>query len=335
MTLSGARVGFAAMLEQLAPSRAVALAERAEGAGFRGTMASDHFQPWLPRQANASFVWNVLSAVGVRTTGDLGPGALTPTFRWHPAMVAQASATLAAMYPGRHWLGLGSGDAISEHVTGEYWPEPHERISRLFEAIELIKKLFAASAAGRDVRHRGQYFKMESTRLWTMPAKPPPILVATSGPVTAHRAGKTVDGLITMNAPIERLALLLDRFNAGVRESGRRLEDADRILQLHLSWAATDEEAVANAVREWPNGAIGPVKSDVRSPFEFAQMGRLVGPDSFEGRVSISADPEVHRRVIQRCLDVGFDRVYLHNVGPNQEEWIDVFGRDVLPGLTG
>ncbi len=136
-------------------------------------MAADHFQPWVPQQGQSAFVWNVLAALGERTRGDMGPGVTAPTFRWHPAMVAQASATLAAMYPGRHWLGLGSGEALNEHVTGEYWPEAPERINRMFEAIDVIKKLFTASLAGKDIKHSGPFFKLESTRLWTMPKVAP------------------------------------------------------------------------------------------------------------------------------------------------------------------
>ena len=165
-------IGYAAMLERFHPTEAIELTKYAEGKGFTGVMAADHFQPWLAHQGEASFVWNVLGALGQVTTGDLGTGVTAPTFRWHPAMVAQASATLAAMYPGRHWLGLGSGEALSEHVVGQYWPEPHERISRMFEAVDIIKKLFASGLAGKDVRHDGQFYKLESTRLWTMPERP-------------------------------------------------------------------------------------------------------------------------------------------------------------------
>ncbi|MCW2839599.1 MAG: Luciferase-like monooxygenase [Aeromicrobium sp.] len=326
-------VGYAAMLEQFAPGEAVTLAALAEQHGFSGTMVSDHFQPWTPQQGEASFVWSVLAALGERTTGDIGPGATTPSFRWHPAMVAQAAATLSAMYPGRHWLGLGSGDAVSEHVTGTYWPEAPERINRMFEAIDLIKKLFVASKAGKDVRHRGQHFMLESARLWTMPDVPPPILVATAGPVTARRAGKTVDGMITEGAPLDRLGVLVERFAAGAKESGRDADHLTKLLRLHVSWAPTEAVALANAMREWPNGAMKFARSDIRSPFEFEQLARLVRPEDFEGRVVISSDPDVHRAAIQRCVDLGFDRVYLHNVGRNQKEFVEVFGRDVIPHL--
>jgi coenzyme F420-dependent glucose-6-phosphate dehydrogenase len=331
--MANVQIGYAAMLEQFAPAEAVALAAYAEQRGFSGVMAADHFQPWVPAQGESSFVWSVLAAVGERTSGDFGPGVTTPTFRWHPAMVAQASATLASMYPGRHWLGLGAGEALNEHIVGAYWPEAAERINRMFEAVEIISKLFTASIAGRDVKHSGQYYKLESTRLWTMPAVAPEILIATAGPVTAKRAGRHADGLITVGAPIEKLSMLFNKFGAGAREGGKDPATMPKVLRLHLSWAETDELAMANALREWPNGAMRFPKSDIRSPFEFEQIAKHLRPEDFDGRMVISSDPDVHRAHIQQFVDLGFDKIYLHNVGRNQREWIDVFGRDVLPKL--
>jgi len=330
----GLTVGYAAMLEQFHPTEAIALSVFAEEHGFSGVMAADHFQPWVPAQGQSAFVWNVLSALGERTRGDIGPGVTAPTFRWHPAMVAQASATLAAMYPGRHWLGLGSGEALNEHVVAGYWPEAPERINRMFEAIEIIKKLFTGSLAGKDVKHSGQFYKHESTRLWTMPEVAPEILVATAGPVTAKRAGRLADGLITVGAPLEKIAGLFAKFDDGAREAGKDPQTMPRVLQLHLSWAETDEQALANAMTEWPNGGMKFPKADIRSPFDFEQMAKLVRPEDFAGRMVISADPDVHRAEIQKYVDLGFDRVYLHNVGRNQREWIETFGRDVLPALV-
>ncbi|PPF84175.1 LLM class F420-dependent oxidoreductase [Subtercola sp. Z020] len=332
--MSDLSVGYAAMLEQFHPTEAVRLSALAEQHGFSGVMAADHFQPWVPQQGQSSFVWNVLAAVGERTKGDFGPGVTAPTFRWHPAMVAQASATMAAMYPGRHWLGLGSGEALNEHIVSQYWPETPERINRMFEAIDIINKLFTASLAGKDVKHRGEFYKLESTRLWTMPEVPPEILVATAGPVTAKRAGKFTDGLITVGAPLEKIDGLFKKFDEGAREVGKDPSTMPKVLQLHMSWAATDEEALTNAMVEWPNGGMKFPKADIRSPFEFEQMAKLVRPEDFEGRMIINSDPDVHREYIQRFVDLGFDRIYLHNVGRNQAEWIEVFGRDVLPKLT-
>ena len=331
--MSDLTVGYAAMLEQFHPTEAVALTALAEEHGFSGCMAADHFQPWVPQQGQASFVWNVLTAVGERTTGDMGPGVTCPSFRFHPAMVAQAAATLEAMYPGRSWLGVGAGEALNEHVIGGYWPEAGERSARMFEAIEIIKKLFDASIAGKDVKHKGTYFQMESARLWTMPEVAPPVLVATAGPLNAKKTGRLADGIITVGAPLEKIGGLFAKFEEGAREAGKDPDTMPRVLQLHLSWAPTDEEALTNAMVEWPNGGMKFPKADIRSPFEFEQMAKLVRTEDFEGRMVISSDPDEHRAYIQRFVDLGFDRVYLHNVGRNQAEWIEVFGREVLPKL--
>lgn len=325
------KIGYAAMLEQFDPATAIAAAVQAEKHGFTGAMATDHFQPWLPRHGAASHVWTVLGALGAHTTGELGPGVTTPTFRTHPAVIAQGAATLATLYPERAWLGVGSGEAINEHITGEYWPEPAERIDRMFEAIDVIRKLFTGSAAGRDVRHRGEYFRMESTRLWTMPAVIPPIHVATAGPVTARRAGRVADGLITNGAPNERIAPLLARFFDGAKEAGRDIRSMRRIVRLHLSWAPTDEEALANAVAEWPLAGLRVRRGDIRSPYDFEQLVRGVTTGDMHAGMVISSDPDRHLAEIQRYADLGFDRIYLHNVGPDQHRWLEVFGRDVLP----
>lgn len=332
--MSRLTVGYAAMLEQFTPRDCVELTVLAEENGFSGCMAADHFQPWVPQQGQASFVWNVLTAVGERTSGDLGPGVTCPSFRFHPAIVAQAAATTEAMYPGRSWLGLGTGEALNEHVVGGYWPEAGERSARLFEAIDLIKKLFEASISGKDIKHHGTHFQMETSRLWTMPETAPPVLVATAGPINARRTGEHADGMITVGAPLEKIEGLFGKFAEGARKAGKDPDAMPKVLQLHMSWAPTDSEAMANAMTEWPNGGMKFPKADIRSPHDFEQMAKLVRPEDFEGRMVISADPDVHRAEIQKFVDLGFDRVYLHNVGRNQAEWIEVFGRDVLPKLV-
>lgn len=328
--MARAQIGIAAALEQFHPREILRLGELAEEYGFSGTMAADHFQPWVPQQGEASFVWNVLSSLGERTRGDLGPGVACPSFRVHPALIAQAAATLEAMYPGRSWLGLGSGEALNEHMFGAYWPEAPERIAMMFEAIDLIKALFT----GKDVKHSGRYYKLHKTRLWTLSDPPPPIYVATAGPITAKKTGIHCDGIITVGAPPEKIEGVLGRFADGARSVGKDPETMPKLLQLHLSWAPTDAEALSNAIEQWPNGGMKFPKQDIRSPFDFEQMAKLVRPEDFAGRMVVSSDPDVHRAEIQKFLDLGIDRIYLHNVGRNQEEWTKTFGAEVLPKLT-
>jgi alkanesulfonate monooxygenase SsuD/methylene tetrahydromethanopterin reductase-like flavin-dependent oxidoreductase (luciferase family) len=219
-------------------------------------------------------------------------------------------------------------------VVPGYWPEAGERSRRMWEAIELVNQLFSASLKGKDTKFAGEFFKMETTRLWTMPEAAPPVLVATAGPINAKKTGRFADGMITVGAPLEKIEGLFAKFEEGAREAGKDPATMPKVLQLHLSWAESDEQALANAVTEWPNGGMKFPKADIRSPFEFEQMAKLVRPEDFDGRMVVSADPDVHRAEIQRYVDLGFDRVYLHNVGRNQREWIEVFGRDVLPKLV-
>lgn len=329
-----ATIGWSAPLEQLGPAEALAGAELSEAHGFSGVMAADHFAPWVPAQGQSPFVWSVLAALGQRTAGDLGPGVASASFRFHPAIIAQAAATQESLYPGRTWLGLGAGEALNEHVVAPYWPEAGVRSAMLFEAVDVIKKLFAASLAGKDVKHSGAHYRMETTRLWTMPVVPPPVLVATAGPINAKKTGMHADGIITPAAPREKLEMLLERFAAGAREAGKDPGAMPKVLQVHCSWAPTDEGAAASALTQWPNGGMAFPKGDIRSPHDFAAMARLVRAEDFAGRMLISSDPDAHRAQLQGYLDLGFDRVYVHNVAREQGPWMEVFGREVLPALV-
>jgi coenzyme F420-dependent glucose-6-phosphate dehydrogenase len=199
----------------------------------------------------------------------------------------------------------------------------------MFEAVDVIQQLFS----GKDVKHAGEFFKHHTTRLWTMPEQPPPILIATAGPITAKRAGARVDGIITPGATVEKVAAVFAKFDEGAQSAGKDPSDSPKVLQLHLSWAPTDEDALANAMTEWPNGGMKFPKQDVRSPHDFAAMAALVRPEDFEGRMVISSDPDRHRAEVQRFFDAGATEVYLHNVGRNQAEWMEVFGAEVLPKL--
>ena len=293
-------------------------------------MAADHLQPWVPAQGNAAFVWAFMAAAAERTKGDIGPGVTCPSFRTHPVVIAQAAATLAAMYPGRFWLGLGSGEALNEHVVARYWPEAPERINRMFEAIELFNRLFT----GQDVKHDGRFFKMETVRLWTVPES--------RRPSTSRRPGRS--------RPSDRAGGARDHHRRRARgqarddQRARRATAATRRATIPTTSSSscsctsrghqTDEEALANAMTEWPNGGMKFPKQDIRSPLDFEQMAKLVRPEDFEGRMLISSDLEAHRKEIQKYADMGFDKIYLHNVGRNQTEWIEAFGREVLPKIT-
>ncbi len=317
------------MAEQFSPTEIVEYSKAAESNGFTALMLSDHFQPWVPSQGQSPFAWALLGALGEATKLRFGTGVTPPGWRYHPAILAQAAATLEAMYPGRFYLGLGAGEALNEHVTGQYWPEPVTRLEMLAEAIEIIRKLFT----GKTVKHRGDYFTLETARLWTMPAEPPPIYVATSGPINAERTGRTCDGIITVGAADEKIRMLLGRFEKGAKEAGKDPAGMPRIVQLHVSWASTDEAAIEQAVKEWPNGGMNFPKQDIRNPEDFEAMSKLVQPENFKGRVLMSADLQVHLDHLQHYADLGFSEIYVHNVGRNQREFIEAYWREVLPNL--
>ena len=324
------RIGYAAMLEQFHPTDLLEWCSQAEEAGFdAGFMVSEHFHPWTPEQGQSAFAWSFMGALGLRTSLRFGTAVTCPGFRYHPAVIAHAAATLGAMYPDRFWLGLGAGEWLNEHVVGGPWPEIGVRSGMLFEAVELIERLLS----GEVVRHRGRYFTVESAKLYTRPPEPPPIYIATSGPRNAKRTGQHAHGMITVGAPDEKIGTLFRNFAEGCDDAGKDPNEAPKLLQIHISWAPTREEALDNAMRQWPNGGMNFPKQDIRNPEDFAAMAKLVRPEHFENRVLISADLDEHAAHIQKYVDMGFDEVHLHNVGRNQAEFIRAFGERVLPQL--
>ena len=324
------KIGYACMLEQFHPTELLDFAEAAEKAGFdAGFQVSEHFHPWTPQQGQSAFAWSFMGALGQRTSLPFGTAVTCPGFRYHPAVIAHAAATLGAMYPGRFWLGLGAGEALNEHVIGGEWPEVGIRSAMMFEAVEVISKLFS----GKVVKHDGEYFTLESAKLYTRPEQRVPIYVATAGPVNAKRTGKYADGIITVGAADEKIGMLWDKFREGARDAGKDASVMHTQLQVHVSWAPTQAEAEEQAVREWPNGGMPFPKQDIRNPEDFENMAKLVGIEHFKNRMLISADLDEHTAALQKYVDMGFDGIYLHNVGRNQAAFIEAFGTKVIPQL--
>ena len=234
------------------------------------------------------------------------------------------------MFPGRFWLGLGAGEALNEHVIGGDWPEVGVRSAMMFEAIEIINKLFT----GNVVRHRGEHFTLESAKLYTRPETPVPIYVATAGPVNAKKTGKFADGMITVGAADEKIGMLWDKFDEGAREAGKDPAGKPKLLQIHLSWAP-DRRGSDRTTRcaSGPTAGCPSPKQDIKNPEDFAAMAKLVRPEHFLEPVRVSSDLPAQTENIQHYVDMGFDEIHLHNVGRNQAEFIEVFGREVLPNL--
>jgi len=324
------KIGYAAMLEQFQPNELLDYCVAAEEAGFEaGFMVSEHFHPWTPQQGASAFAWAFMGALGTRTSLPFGTAVTCPGFRYHPAVIAHAAATIGAMFPGRFYLGLGAGEALNVHVVGGVWPEIGVRSAMMFESIEIINKLFT----GNVVKHKGEYFTLESAKLYTRPETPVPVYVATAGPINARKTGKFADGIITVGAADEKIGMLWGKYEEGALEAGKDPSHAPKILQIHVSWARTDDEAVRNAMIEWPNGGMSFPKQDIKNPEDFAAMARLVRPEDFKNRVLMTSDLAAHAAHIQHYVDMGFDEVHLHNVGRNQAEFIQVFGREVIPNL--
>ncbi|MBA3303432.1 MAG: TIGR03885 family FMN-dependent LLM class oxidoreductase [Acidimicrobiia bacterium] len=314
-------VGIHASHEQIHPSALLEAMRSAEEAGFTAAMSSDHFSPWSERQGHSGFAWSWLGAALATTSLPFGV-VNAPGQRYHPAVIAQAAATLAAMFPGRFWVALGTGEASNEHVTGERWPRKDIRNARLRECVEVIR----AMHGGEEVSHAG-LVTVDRARIWTLPDVPPPLIAAAVSPQTAGWAAEWADGLITVHQPVEALREVLSAY----REAGGR---GKAHLQVHLSYADDEETALRIAHDQWRTNVFSPpVCWDLELAEHFDEAAMHVRPEDMHGSVLISSDPARHAAWLSELIDIGFDEIYLHHVGQEQLEFIDVFGSEVLPQL--
>ena len=310
--------------EQFPPSALLDFVQRAEAAGFGAAMCSDHFLPWSEAQGESGFAWSWLGAALQATQLPFGV-VCAPGYRYHPAIVAQAAATLAEMYPDRFWIAVGSGERLNEHITGEAWPPKAERNDRLRECVDIMRALWA----GETVTHRG-LVHVEEARLYTRPASPPLVFGAALSEQTAEWLGGWADGLITASAPPAKLKRIMDAFRNGGGE-GKPLA-----LQIKLSYASTDAEALAGAHEQWRSVVFDSnVLAELRMPAEFDAAAQRISPEEMYDFVKISSDTARHTDWIREYAELGFDRLYLHNVHRDQHRFIDDFGEHVLPALAG
>ncbi len=315
-------VGYHASHEQFAPSELLRHAIAAEHAGFTGAMCSDHLLPWTPAQGQSGFAWSWLGAAMQATS--LPFGIITaPGYRYHPTIVAQAAATLGEMFPDRFWVGVGSGERLNEHVTGEAWPMKSERNARMRECVDVMRALWA----GETVDHRGRII-VEGAKLYTRPKTAPKIIGAALTPKTAEWLGGFADGLVTVHQSREKLRAMIDAFRRGGGE-GKPL-----FLQVKISYAKDDAEALRSAHEQWSALTFqSEVLAELRMPSEFESLSQLVRPDEMTGSVRISADLARHTAMLQEDLAMGFETLMLHNVNREQARFIDDFGARVLPEL--
>ncbi|GGS47175.1 MULTISPECIES: TIGR03885 family FMN-dependent LLM class oxidoreductase [Actinokineospora] len=313
--------GFHASHEQIHPTRLLDAVRRAERAGFGAAMSSDHFAPWTSAQGQSGFAWSWLGAALQAT--DLRYGVVTaPGQRYHPAILAQAMSTLTAMYPGRLWVALGSGEASNEHITGDRWPRKDVRNARLRECVEVIRALLA----GEEVSHDG-LVTVDRARLWTRPEEPPPLFGAAVSTATAAWCAEWADGLVTVNAPIEHLRAMVDAY----RDAGGRGQLA---LQVHLSWAPDEDEALAVAHEQWRGNVFAPPVCWDLLPAHFDEVAKSVSPEQVREVVNVSADLSRHAAWLREYAELGFELIQLHHVGQEQDAFIDAFGAKVLGELA-
>lgn len=314
--------GYHAAHEQFKPSALLQYVQLAEKAGFKCISCSDNFQPWSDRQGESGYAWCWLGAA--MGASNLPYGVFSaPGQRYHPAIIAQAAATLGEMFPERFWLGLGSGEAINEQITGDFWPVKNVRNMRLKECVDVIRALWT----GETITHYG-LVNVESAKLYTKPAVKPLIIGSAMTPSTAQWLAGWADGLVTISQPSAQLQEIVAAFRQGGGE-GKPM-----YLKVELSYADDEETALRGAFEQWRTNIFSSrVLTDLRHPHQFEAIGDLVKPADMYQYLNISADPQKHLEWLREYISLGFNQIYLHNVNREQEAFIEVFGEMVIPAL--
>ena len=318
-------LGYHASHEQFPPSELLDLVQRADERGFDHVLASDHFHPWSERQGESGHVWAWLGAAMTTTSMTFGT-VNAPGYRYHPAVIAQAAATLREMHPGRFWFAVGSGQLLNEGITGTHWPIKTDRNTRLAECANVMNRLWD----GEEVTHHGE-ITVERATLWTRSATPPPLVGAALSEETAAWLGQRewADGMITLATPDhEADAARVEAFRDHAPEK-------PVYLKAQLSWDDNREAALEGAVDQWRTNCVpGPVTQELRTPEEFDDLGDEIHPDHVEENVRVSADLDDHREWLERDAMLDVERVYLHNVNTNQAAFVEAFADAILPALS-
>lgn len=316
-------IAYHASHEQFAPSALLQYAVAAEKAGFSAIHSSDHFHPWSERQGQSGFSFAWLGAAMQATSLPFSL-VCAPGQRYHPAIVAQALATLDEMFPGRISVELGSGEALNENITGDLWPHKEERNARLLECVQVIRRLLA----GETVTHMGRV-RVQEARLYTRPAAEPSLMVAALSEKTAAWAGSWADGLITVPAPPEQLQQIINAY----RKNGG--EGKPLLMQMCLSYARSYEDALEGAYDQWRTNLFAPdVLNHLYKPEQFDQIAANVSREEMKEKMMISSDPQAFIQQVNDYVDMGFEKIILHNVNRQQETFIQDFGEQVLPFIS-
>jgi coenzyme F420-dependent glucose-6-phosphate dehydrogenase len=325
------RLGYKASAEQFGPRELLDFACAAEANGFDSVFVSDHFQPWRHSDGHAPFALAWLAAVGERTSRViLGTSVLTPTFRYHPAIVAQAFGTLGVLFPGRMILGVGTGEHLNEGALGVQWPDYRERFARLREAVALIRKLCAEQSVTFD----GEYYHTRNATIYDRPEQPVPIYVGAGGPQVAKYAGRAGDGLICTSGKGMELysEQLLPSFNDGAKEAGRDPAPLDRMIEVKVSYD-TDRGRAMEDTKIWAALALpAEAKAGIDDPREMERLARTV-EDVAHRRWLVSDNPDEHIEQLRPYLDLGFNHLVFHHPGADQRRFLDLYGTQILPRI--
>lgn len=319
------KLGYHISHEQFAPSELLQYVQKAEDAGFQFALSSDHFYTWSENQGNCGFAWSWLGAA-LQATKKMRFGIVNcPSYRYHPAIIAQAVATLLEMYPKRFWVAFGSGQAINEAIKGEKWPIKEERNKILKESVDIIKQMWK----GETVTHHG-LVKVEEARLHTFPSEKPRVIGAAITPETAGWLANWADGLITISQPKEKLEKVVEAWKKGGGE-GKPM-----ILKVQLSYDQDKEEALKGAHDQWKTNIFdSEMLEQLRTPKQFDMAADKVKPEDVAEVVNVSSDPLEHVKWLKEYAELGFRELVLHNVNRKQEQFIEVFGEKVLPEFYG
>jgi coenzyme F420-dependent glucose-6-phosphate dehydrogenase len=314
-------LGFALSSEDHPPNELVRQAVLAERAGFTFALISDHFHPWVDAQGHSPFVWSTLGGIaGATETIRLGTGVTCPLIRLHPAIVAQAAASVAAMMPGRFFLGVGTGENLNEHVLGDRWPLPDERLDMLEEAVEVIRLLWQ----GGERTHRGKRYTVDHARLYTLPEELPEIYGAAAKPGAAKLAGRIADGLIS-TAPDAEVVKAFE----GAGGKGKQ-----KLGMMHCAYDTDEKAGLKRATTLWPNLALkGPLGQDLATPSDFKSAAEMVSEEDVAEQTPCGPDPGPYLDLIGTYADAGFTHVYIHQIGDNQAEFVDFAEKELMPKL--
>ncbi len=326
-------LGYKASAEQFGPRELLEFAVTAEEVGFDSVLVSDHFQPWRHQGGHAPYSFALLGALGVRTSrAILGTSVVTPTFRYHPSIVAQAMATLGALCPGRVLLGVGTGESVNEiPATGIEWPGFKVRFDRLVESIDLIKRLWTEERVSFD----GAFYRTENATIYDRPAEPVPIYVAASGPTAARLAGRVGDGFICTSGKAPQLytETLIPNLESGLRESDRAPDSIERMIEMKVSFDA-DGARAREDTRHWAALALSPKeKTGVKDPAEMEKLAAALPIERAASRWIVSTDADEHVEKIAPYVELGFTHLVFHAPGPDQERFLRAYAAHVLPRL--